>query len=34
VLAPLLELLGDPGFATAVEELGGYDAREMGVRVR
>jgi putative molybdopterin biosynthesis protein len=34
VLAPLLDLLADPAFAAAVEALGGYDAAEMGRRVR
>ena len=34
VLAPLLGLLRDAEFAAAVEALGGYDAAEMGLRVR
>jgi putative molybdopterin biosynthesis protein len=33
VLAPFWELLSEPGFRSAVEELGGYDAREMGRRI-
>ena len=33
-LSPLWALLGEPGFRTAVEALGGYDAGEMGRRIR
>jgi putative molybdopterin biosynthesis protein len=34
VLAPLLALLEDADFRTEVEALGGYDASEMGRRIR
>jgi putative molybdopterin biosynthesis protein len=33
-LAPLWALMGEPDFRTAVEALGGYDAAEMGRRIR
>ena len=33
-LAPLWALLGEPDFRTSVEALGGYDAGEMGRRIR
>ena len=33
-LAPLWALLQSGRFATAVEELGGYSAKEMGRRIR
>jgi molybdopterin molybdotransferase/putative molybdopterin biosynthesis protein len=33
-LAPLWTLMEEPGFRAAVEELGGYDAAEMGRRIR
>jgi len=33
-LAPLWALMGEPKFRTAVEALGGYDAGEMGRRIR
>jgi putative molybdopterin biosynthesis protein len=33
-LAPLWALMREPGFRTAVEALGGYDAGEMGRRIR
>jgi putative molybdopterin biosynthesis protein len=33
-LAPLLALMGEPEFRAAVEALGGYDAAEMGRRIR
>ena len=32
--SPLWALLGEPGFRTAVEALGGYDAGEIGRRIR
>ena len=34
VLAPFWELLSDPGFRSAVQQLGGYDTVEMGRRIR
>ena len=34
LLAPLWALLGEPEFRAAVEALGGYDAGEMGRRIR
>jgi molybdopterin molybdotransferase/putative molybdopterin biosynthesis protein len=34
VTAALWALLEDPGFRAAVEDLGGYDTREMGRRIR
>jgi putative molybdopterin biosynthesis protein len=34
VLAPFWELLESPAFRSAVEELGGYGAAEMGRRIR
>jgi putative molybdopterin biosynthesis protein len=34
VTAPLWALLAEPSFRTAVERLGGYDAEEMGRRLR
>jgi putative molybdopterin biosynthesis protein len=34
LLAPLLALLEDPEFRSAVVELGGYDVAEMGARIR
>jgi putative molybdopterin biosynthesis protein len=34
VLAPFWELLSSPEFRSAVEELGGYHAAEMGRRIR
>jgi putative molybdopterin biosynthesis protein len=34
LLAPLSQLLEDPSFRVAVEQLGGYDTSEMGARVR
>ena len=33
-LAPLWALMGEPDFRAAVEALGGYDAGEMGRRIR
>jgi putative molybdopterin biosynthesis protein len=34
VLAPFWELLQSPAFRSAVEDLGGYDTAEMGLRIR
>ena len=34
LLAPLWELLADPGFRAQVEALGGYSCRETGLRLR
>ena len=34
LLAPFWQLLASPGFKVDVEQLGGYDASEMGVRIR
>jgi putative molybdopterin biosynthesis protein len=34
VLAPFWELLQSPDFRSAVEDLGGYDTAEMGLRIR